>query len=90
MQKQLFMRPYYDNGRIRFCDNFYTTVNVAENLAKQITQICGTFRQNRWCYPHMLRFKKLKKGEVYGLQKKNVKSNKVDEQITSFNIDNLF
>lgn len=69
----VLMRPYYNNGRTLFCDNFYTTVNVAENLAKQNTQICGTFRQNRRCYPNILRSKKLKKGEVYGLQKKNVK-----------------
>lgn len=58
------MTPYYNSDRILFYGNFSTTVNVAENLSKQNTQICGRLRQNRRCYPDIFRSKKLKKGEV--------------------------
>ncbi|KAJ8930529.1 hypothetical protein NQ314_016665 [Rhamnusium bicolor] len=61
----ILMNPYFGIGRPPFCDNFYTTLNVAENILKNKT--------NRRCYPKSMNSKKLKKGEVYALQKGNVK-----------------
>lgn len=67
------MEPYYDRGRILFCDNFYTNVQIGEFLAQKNTKICGTYRNNRKCYPKDLKAKKLKKGNVLGVQKKMIK-----------------
>lgn len=67
------LSPFLDVGRVLFCDNFYTNVEVAENLAKRNTKICGTYRKNRKCYPKCLNSKQLKKGEVAGVQKGVVK-----------------
>lgn len=57
----ILMHPFYGQGRILFCDNFYTNVNVAEILLQHVTYICGTYRKNRRCYPKKIQNKKLKK-----------------------------
>lgn len=41
------MAPYYKVGHNVTCDNFFTSVHLAENLKKEKTSIVGTIRKNR-------------------------------------------
>lgn len=67
------MTKYFNCGRTLFCDNFYTSIELAENLLHKHTKICGTLRSNRKGVPKSVVTKKLKKGEIYGAQKENIK-----------------
>ncbi|KAL0830142.1 hypothetical protein ABMA28_003599 [Loxostege sticticalis] len=53
-------------GRIVITDNFYNSVNMAEELLKKKTYLCGTLRSNRRGLPKCIVAKKNKKGEVIG------------------------
>lgn len=53
-------------GRIVIADNFYNSVNMAEELLKKKTYLCGTLRSNRRGLPKCIVAKKIKKGEVIG------------------------
>ena len=52
-------------------DNFFTSIPLAEHLLQNDTYLIGTFRSNRAGSEHEVVRKKLKRGEVYGLQNKN-------------------
>lgn len=54
------------NGRIVITDNFYNSVDLAEELLKRKTFLCGTLRANRRGLPKSIVAKKIKKGEVIG------------------------
>uniref|UniRef100_A0A2H1VNZ4 SFRICE_040850 n=1 Tax=Spodoptera frugiperda TaxID=7108 RepID=A0A2H1VNZ4_SPOFR len=53
-------------GRIVIADNFYTSVDLAEDLLKNKTMMCGTIRINRKRLPKTVICKKLKKGQITG------------------------
>ncbi|PZC85109.1 hypothetical protein B5X24_HaOG202873 [Helicoverpa armigera] len=55
-----------NNGRIIITDNFYNSVELAEELLKRKTFLCGTLRANRKGLPKSIVAKKIKKGEVIG------------------------
>lgn len=61
------LEGYLNEGRTLFCDNFYTGIPLAENLAAKNTYICGTMRINRKGVPQDIK-DKLKKGECIGRQ----------------------
>lgn len=63
----------YGEGRTVFADNFYSSVSLAEKLNAQKTRYCGTLRSNRKGLPKDIVQKKLKRGEVCGKKKNNVK-----------------
>ena len=52
-------------------DNFFTSISLAKRLLKQDTYLTGTMRNNRAGSRHKVAQKKLKHGEVYGLQNEN-------------------
>ena len=49
-------------------DNFFTSISLAESLLRNDTYLIGTLRSNRAGSRHAVVQKKLKSGEVYGLQ----------------------
>ena len=51
-------------------DNFFTSISLAKHLLEQDTYLIGTLRSNRASSGHKVVQKKLKSGEVYGLQNK--------------------
>ena len=52
-------------------DNFFTNISLAESLLRNNTYLIGTLRSNRAGSGHDVVRKKLKRGEVYGLQSNN-------------------
>ncbi|CAF1214767.1 unnamed protein product [Adineta ricciae] len=52
-------------------DNFFTTISLAQYLLQNDTYLIGTFRSNRAGSLHEVAKKKLKHGEIYGLQNKD-------------------
>ncbi|CAF1549461.1 unnamed protein product [Adineta ricciae] len=52
-------------------DNFFTTISLAQYLLQNDTYLIGIFRSNRAGSLHEVAKKKLKHGEVYGLQNKD-------------------
>jgi hypothetical protein len=52
-------------------DNFFTSISLAESLLRNDTYLIGTLRSNRAGSEHGVVQKKLKRGEVYGLQSSN-------------------
>jgi hypothetical protein len=52
-------------------DNFFTSISLAESLLQNDTYLIGTLRSNRTGSGHDVVQKKLKHGEVYGLQCNN-------------------
>jgi hypothetical protein len=63
----------YAEGRTLYADNFYSSIPLAEKLYEKKITYCGTLRSNRKGVPQTVVKKKLKKGEVYGEEKGNVK-----------------
>lgn len=59
---------YLNEGRTIVTDNFYTSVPLAETLLRQNTHLVGTLRKNRRFLPKTVIEKKLKKGEIIGLE----------------------
>lgn len=55
-----------DQGRIVICDNFYTSIGLAEELLSRKTFLCGTIRTNRKGLPRALLMTRLKKGQICG------------------------
>lgn len=58
-----FSSPYLDHGRVLYTDNFYSSVDLAEELNRKKTHLVGTLRSNRKNNPKEVVNKKLKKGE---------------------------
>ena len=52
-------------------DNFFTSIPLAKCLLRNYTYLIGTLRSNRVGAGHKVVQKKLKRGEVYGLQSNN-------------------
>ncbi|CAF1546776.1 unnamed protein product [Adineta ricciae] len=52
-------------------DNFFITISLAQYLLRNDTYLIGIFRSNRAGSLHEVAKKKLKHGEVYGLQNKD-------------------
>jgi hypothetical protein len=52
-------------------DNFFTTITLAKRLLRNDTYLVGTVRSNRAESRHEVITKKLKRGEVYGVQSKD-------------------
>jgi hypothetical protein len=52
-------------------DNFFASMSLAESLLRNDTYLAGTLRSNRVGSEHGVVQKKLKRGEVYGLQSNN-------------------
>ena len=65
------MENYLDCGRTLICDNWYTSVDLAEKLLQRDTHLLGTLRKNRKRNPKIVTQKKLKKGEYIGRQNTN-------------------
>jgi len=40
-------KPFWNESRLVFFDNYFTTISLLENLRTQQTLACGTIRQNR-------------------------------------------
>lgn len=53
-------------GRIIIANNFYTSIDLAEELLLQETFLCGTIKPNRKGLPKTVIATKLKKGEICG------------------------
>lgn len=65
------MTHYLHFGRTLFCDNWYTSVSLAEKLLKADTHLVGTLRSNRSGNPAEVIRKKLKKNEYIARQNKS-------------------
>ena len=53
--------PFKGKGHFVFCDNFFSTVDLAKDLVN--TYSCGTARSNRRKFPDSLKNTKLQRGE---------------------------
>jgi len=58
------MTQLLDEGRTLFTDNFYTSVELAEQLLNRRTHLIGTLRLNRKHNPHCVTKAKLRRGEM--------------------------
>lgn len=56
-----------NEGRVLVADNFYSSLDLVEELLEKKTFYCGTLRSNRRGLPKQFMSKKLRKGEVEGL-----------------------
>ncbi|CAI6371956.1 unnamed protein product [Macrosiphum euphorbiae] len=56
--------PFLDCGRTLYVDNWYSSVELAEQLKTRKTHLVGTIRSNRKSNPKDVVQKKLKKGEI--------------------------
>ena len=66
-------RDIWNNGHHVYCDNFFTTVRLFEELQQHGTYACGTVRSNRQGLPDQIKNQKLKKqGECVMVQKGNM------------------
>lgn len=58
-------------GRTLYVDNFYTSLSLTQALLRKNTFLCGTLRCNRKGNPKQVCDKKLKRGEIYGMENKD-------------------
>lgn len=65
------MMPLFDLGMTLYCDNFYTSIPLAEYLLTQKTYLCGTVRTSCKGLSREVTKAKVKKGEVVSLQNDN-------------------
>lgn len=65
------MQGLEDKSRELIADNFYSSVELAEELLSRKTRYCGTLRSNRRGLPKNIVSLKLKKGEIKGAMNKN-------------------
>jgi len=59
---------YLNEGQTIFTDNFYTSVPLVEKMLSKNTHLVGTLRKNRRFLPKTVFEKKIKKGEIFGLE----------------------
>lgn len=57
-----------DEGRTIYADNFYSGIPLVKELLDRKTLYCGTLRSNRKGLPKEITAKKMKKGEICGLE----------------------
>lgn len=62
------LTEYLHDNKILYCDNYYTSIGLAEDLLGKETKIVGTLRKNRKGIPTDLITQKLTKGQVIGLE----------------------
>ncbi|KAK6962850.1 piggyBac transposable element-derived protein 3 [Biomphalaria glabrata] len=60
--------PYLDKGHEIFCDNFFSSIKLGEDLLDRKTYICSTIRPNRKGWPYE-KVKKAPKGQCLMKQK---------------------
>lgn len=60
--------PFLNFGRTMIVDNWYTSIELAEQLGEQKTYLIGTLRSNRRSNPKEIVKRKLKKGEVCSIR----------------------
>lgn len=60
---EILINGLENRGRILITDNFYNSIELAEELIKKKTFICGTLRSNRKRLPKEIVSKKLRKGK---------------------------
>lgn len=60
-----------NKSRELIADNFYSSIQLAEELLSRKTRYCGTLRANRRGLPKKIVSLKLKKGEIKGAMNKN-------------------
>lgn len=63
--------PYLHEGRILYTDNFYSSVDLAQELNKNKTHLVGTLRSNRKGNPKEVINKKLKRGDFKCMKNAN-------------------
>jgi len=56
--------PYLNCGRVLCTDNWYTSMELVEQLQAHDTHLVGTYRKNRKNLPREVVQAKLKKGEI--------------------------
>lgn len=61
-------KDYLNEGRFLVTDNFYTSLELADDLLQNKTHLIGTLRKSRKGLPKEIISTKLKKGEVKGQQ----------------------
>ncbi|XP_053388758.1 piggyBac transposable element-derived protein 4-like [Mercenaria mercenaria] len=65
--------PILNRGHHVYCDNYFTTAGLFEELQQQGTYACGTFRSNRRGIPDEIKQQKLKEqGTSIMMQKENM------------------
>jgi len=57
-----FMQPYYNEGRVLYTDNWYTSPQLSDYLHDRNTGLCGTVKKNRKGMPFLS--SKLDRGET--------------------------
>ncbi|KAJ8972822.1 hypothetical protein NQ314_000019, partial [Rhamnusium bicolor] len=62
------MEKLLNEGRILICDNFYTSLPLAQELLSKKTFVCGTLRSNRKGIPKEITSKRLKRGDIIALE----------------------
>lgn len=67
------VEPLLDEGRVLYTDNYYTSVELAEQLLSRKTHLTGTLRKNRKHNPARVTKAKLRRGEMKLQQHKNKK-----------------
>lgn len=67
------LSDYYGYGRILYCDNFYTSYELAKYLKTKKTRICGTLRKNRKTVPKNIISQKLKRDQIAGKESEGIK-----------------
>ena len=78
------MKPYLNLGYNITCDNWFTTVQLADHLCEKNTTLVGTIRQNRKDIPPAAKNKKgrQKKSAIYYISKKKVLCSFKDKKIS--------
>lgn len=66
------MHRYRKRGHALFLDNYYTSIDLAEYLYREGTQITGTIKSNRKGIPLFVTKEPLKKGETIFARKKHL------------------
>ncbi|XP_061706678.1 piggyBac transposable element-derived protein 4-like [Cydia pomonella] len=65
------IRGLENEGRTVVTDNFYNSIDLAEELIRKKTFLCGTLRPNRKGLPKRIVASKLKKGQITGAMNEN-------------------
>ena len=63
-------RDIWGNNHYVYCDNYFTSVKLFEDLLANGTYVCGTIRTNRWCIPHAVSKSNLRTQESVSSVKK--------------------
>lgn len=80
------MEPYFNKNHHLYCDNWFVSPILAEELLSRNTYVCGTLRKNRKHIPLMK--EKLKRGEIKVFTSNNImveywKDNKIVRMIST-------